>query len=80
MLAIVVVFGVILIFVLAFSSDKKETTVRKLDPTTGTEVVEIHQTTVPSAAQTAARTVVWIILAMILLAIGLLVIMGINLQ
>lgn len=60
-IGILIFFAFIFVMVLAFSSSTKQTTVRKIDPKTGEESIEIHETNNPSAAQTAARGVMWII-------------------
>jgi len=61
MIGILVLFAFIFILVLAFSSTNKQTTVRRIDPETGQQTVEIHESNQPSAAQTAARGVLWFI-------------------
>ncbi len=67
MIGILIFFAFILVLVLAFSSSKKETRVRKIDPETGKETIEIHESTSPSAAQTAARGTIWIVGIIILI-------------
>jgi threonine/homoserine/homoserine lactone efflux protein len=58
MVGILVLFGVIYILFLAFSSPKKSTTVRKIDTETGREIIEIHEVNEKSAAQGAAGCIV----------------------
>lgn len=57
----IIFFAVVFILVLAFKSTKKEETVTKTDQETGKTTVETRVTNTPSAGQTAARTVLWII-------------------
>jgi hypothetical protein len=66
-IGILIFFAFIFVVVLAFSSDKKQTIVKKIDPKTGEESVEIHESTGSSPAQTAARAVLIIIGLIILL-------------
>lgn len=44
MIGILILFAVIFVLVLAFSSTKKQTTVRKIEPSTGHETIEIQET------------------------------------
>ena len=53
---ILTLFAFVFIVVLAFSSNKKEIRVRRVDLTTGQETVEIHESVKPAPARTAART------------------------
>ncbi len=57
----IIFFAVVFILVLAFKSNKKEETIRKTDQETGKTTIETRTTNTPSAGQTAARTVLWII-------------------
>jgi hypothetical protein len=68
-LGILLLFGFIFIMVLAFSSSTKETQVRRVDPRTGAETLEIHSSTSASAGQMAARVVMGIIGALVGLCI-----------
>lgn len=67
-IAILVSFGVIIIFVMAFKNNKSETTVSRQDED-GKTVTEHHETVHHTAGQTAARVVVGIILTFILLVL-----------
>lgn len=60
-IAILVTFGVIIVFVMAFKKNTSETTVTKKDE--NGNIITEHQTTVHhTAGQTAARIVVGIII------------------
>lgn len=64
MIGILILFAVVFIFVLAFKKDKTTTTVTKKDED-GNKITETQVTEHHSAAQTAARIVVGIILGFI---------------
>lgn len=66
MVVFLVIFGVILIFVMAFKKNKSETTVTKKDED-GNVITEHYETVHHSAGQTAARFVVGILVILILL-------------
>lgn len=75
LIAILILFAFVFLIYLASSSDRRETRVRKIDPKTGEETVEIHETTGATPAQGAARFVLAClgvigILFMILMTIG----------
>ncbi len=71
---ILIFFAFVFVLVLAFSSSTKKTTVRKIDPKTGQETIEIHEVNSPSEAKQAARVVMWII-GIIVVAIFILAIL-----
>ena len=50
-----ILFAFIFVLVLAFSSNKWKTRVRRIDPETNKETIEIHETTGSTPGQTAAR-------------------------
>lgn len=68
MIAFLVIFGVIVIFVMAFKKNKSETTVTKKDED-GNIITEHYETVHHSAGQTAARFVVGILITLILFII-----------
>ncbi|MDN5333532.1 hypothetical protein DYP60_12280 [Sphaerochaeta halotolerans] len=69
-----ILFAIVFVLVLAFKSNKKEETITRTDQETGKTIVEKRTINTPSAGQTAARGVLWIIGIIIMIFILLIVI------
>lgn len=66
--AILITFGVIIVFVMAFKKNTSETTVTRKDEN-GNVITEHHETVYNTAGQSAARFVVGLLFSVILIVV-----------